>query len=63
MTAKERARLARLETENARLREQLDKQAKIYREQLYELVALKTTIELVSAAMEGAGMSNGDENP
>ena len=29
MTAKERARLARLETENARLREQLDKQAKI----------------------------------
>ena len=60
MTAKERARLARLETENARLREQLDKQAKIYREQLYELVELKTTIDLVTTALGGTGMSNGD---
>ena len=60
MTAKERARLARLETENARLREQLDKQAKIYRDQLYELVELKTTIDLVTTALGGTGMSNGD---
>ena len=60
MTAKERARLARLEAENARLRGQLDKQAKIYRDQLYELVELKTTIDLVTAALGGTGMSNGD---
>jgi len=60
VTAKEHARLARLEAENARLREQLDKQAKIYRDQLYELVELKTTIDLVTTALGGTGMSNGD---
>ena len=51
MTAKERARLARLETENARLREQLDKQAKIYREQLYEIVDLRTKIDLITSVL------------
>lgn len=48
MTAKERAHL---EAENARLREQLDKQAKIYREQLYEIVDLRTKIDLITSVL------------
>lgn len=51
MTAKERARLARLEAENARLREQLDKQAKIYREQLYEIVDLRAKVDLIASVL------------
>ena len=51
MTSKERARLARLEAENARLREQLAKQSQIYREQLYEIVDLRTKIDLITSVL------------
>ena len=51
MTAKERARLARLEAENARLREQLAKQSQIYREQRYEIVDLRIKIDLITSVL------------
>lgn len=52
MTSKESARMRRLETENQHLREALDKQAAIYRDQLYEIVVLKTKIDLINEVME-----------
>jgi len=55
MTAKERARLARLEAENTRLREQLDRSMEVYREQVFELVELRTQVDLVRAALTKEG--------
>lgn len=54
MTLKESAKMRRLETENRHLREALEKQAAIYREQLYEIVLLKTKIDLIEEAMRYA---------
>ena len=51
MTLKETAKMRRLETENQHLREALEKQAAIYRNQLYEIVALKTKIDLIDEAV------------
>ena len=51
MTIKETARMRRLETENQHLHEALEKQAAIYRDQLYEIVVLKTKLDLVEEAM------------
>ena len=51
MTIKETARMRRLETENQHLREALEKQAAIYRDQLYEIVVLKTKIDQNEEAM------------
>ena len=51
MTRKESAKMRRLETENERLREALERQAAIYRDQLYEIVVLKTKLDLVEEAM------------
>lgn len=51
MNIKETARMRRLETENQHLREALEKQAAIYRDQLYEIVVLKTKLDLVEEAM------------
>ncbi|MCK0507963.1 hypothetical protein [Aromatoleum anaerobium] len=51
MTRKEQARIARLETENAHLREQIARCLAVYREQLYELVDLRTQLDLVRAAI------------
>ena len=51
MNLKETARMRRLETENQHLREALEKQAAIYRDQLYEIVVLKTKLDLVEEAM------------
>lgn len=46
MTAKDRRRLRRLEIENEHLRAQVEKQAQIIRNNLYEIVDLKTTRRL-----------------
>lgn len=51
MTLKESARMRRLETENQHLRETLERQTQIYRDQLYEIVVLKTKIDLIEEAM------------
>lgn len=51
MTLKESARMRRLETENQHLRETLERQMQIYRDQLYEIVVLKTKIDLIEDAM------------
>ena len=54
MNLKESAKMRRLETENQNLREALEKQAAIYRDQLYEIVTLKTKIDLIDEAMRYA---------
>ena len=51
MTLKESAKMRRLETENQHLRETLERQMEIYRDQLYEIVVLKTKLDLVEEAM------------
>ena len=51
MNLKETARMRRLETENQHLRETLEWQMAIYRDQLYEIVVLKTKIDLIEEAM------------
>jgi hypothetical protein len=53
MTAKDRNRLRRLEIENEHLRAQVEKQSQIIRNNLYEIVDLKTTLDLVRAAITG----------
>ena len=55
MTAKDRHRLRRLEIENEYLRAQVEKQAQIIRNNLYEIVDLKTTLDLVRAAITATG--------
>ena len=51
MNLKETARMRRLETENQHLRGALERQMAIYRDQLYEIVLLKTKIDLIEEAM------------
>ena len=51
MNRKESAKMRRLETENQHLRETLERQMEIYRDQLYEIVVLKTKLDLVEEAM------------
>ena len=51
LNSKERAHVARLEAENTQLRAQIEKHMQIYREQLYELVDLRTQLDLVRAAI------------
>lgn len=51
MNLKETARMRRLETENQHLRETLERQMAIYRDQLYDIVVLKTKLDLVEEAM------------
>ena len=51
MTRRESLRMRCLETENKYLRETLERQMEIYRSQLYEIVALKTKLDLVEEAM------------
>jgi len=53
MTAKERQRMQRLETENRELRERLERSMEIYRHQVWELVDLRTKLDLVRSALEG----------
>ena len=54
MTLKETAKMRRLETENQHLRETLERQMAIYRDQLYEIVLLTTKIDLIEEAMRYA---------
>ena len=51
MTRREVLRMRCLETENKYLRETLERQMAIYRDQLYEIVLLKTKIDLIEEAM------------
>ena len=51
MTAKDRHRLRRLEVENEHLRAKVDQQSQIIRNNLYEIVDLKTTLDLVKQAI------------
>ena len=51
MTKQELHKLRRLEAETKRLREQLEKHTAIYRDQLYEIVELRTQMDLVRAAI------------
>lgn len=52
MTKQELHKMRRLEAETTRLREQLERHMGVYREQLYELVELRTQMDLVRAAVE-----------
>jgi hypothetical protein len=53
MTAKELKRVQRLEIENRELRKQLEHYQDVNRQMIYEIVNLKTTLELVNLAVNG----------
>lgn len=52
MTKQELAKLRRFEAETTRLREQLERHMDVYREQVCDLVELRTQMDLVRAALE-----------
>jgi len=52
VTRREQSAMRKLELENARLREQLDKHFQIYREQLYRIVDLESRLEMVMEAVK-----------
>ena len=54
MTAKEQQKLRRLEIENRELREKLDKNFQIYRDQLYLIVEMRAKLELIDLALHGS---------
>ena len=47
MTAKERARLRRIEIENAELRKKIDQHISVYRDQAIEIIELRATIDMI----------------
>ena len=47
MTAKEQAKLRRLELENAELRRQVSKHIEVYRDQAFELIELRAKIDVL----------------
>lgn len=51
MTKKEQREMARLRVENKQLRDAIETHLKVYRENLYELVELKTKIEMIEFAL------------
>lgn len=53
MTAKEQQRMQRLEIENRELREQNAKHARIYGDNLMEIIELKAKLELIESALRG----------
>lgn len=53
MTKKEQMKMQRLEIENSHLRERLAKAMDVYRDQLWELVELRTKLEMVELAIKG----------
>ena len=53
MTAKERLHLQRLEIENRELREKCDKHLAVYRDQLIEIIELRTKVELIETVLRG----------
>ncbi len=52
MTKKEQMQFRRLEAENQALRDKLEKHIEVYSNMLFEVVELKTKIEMVRFAME-----------
>jgi hypothetical protein len=53
MTAKEKQRMKRLEIENRELKSVLSKHTDVYRNQLFEIVEMKTKLQLIDIAMHG----------
>ena len=53
MTKKEQMQMARLEIENEELRARLDKSMDVYRDQVTELIELRTKLELIEFALRG----------
>ena len=53
MTAKELARMRRLETENAELRKVLAHEQMLNQRTLWELVDLRVKVELIASALRG----------
>ena len=53
MIAKEKKELFRLRAENEELKIQIEKNLKIYGDQLCELIHLRTTMSLIQSAMNG----------
>ena len=53
MTAKERHQMQRLEIENRELRERVAKDAEVWRDQVLELIDLRTQRELAILALMG----------
>lgn len=53
MTAKERTKMVRLETENRIFREEMSRHMRIYGDTLAQLVELKAKLELIDLAMRG----------
>lgn len=53
MTPKEAQRMKRLEIENSELRAQIEKHMSVYRESLYQIVEMKTKLQLIDMAMHG----------
>lgn len=58
MTAKERQRMQRIEIENRELRAALNHHQDVGRKMLWEIVELKTKLELIDLALHGH--ENGD---
>lgn len=54
MTAKEKAKMRKLELENQELRAELDKATGIYRESLYERVDQKIKLEMIREILESS---------
>ena len=52
MTKKEQLKIKMLEAENKLLREKLDKHFSVYRDQLYELVELRSKLEIVQVIID-----------
>lgn len=54
MTAKERQRMQRLEIENRELRAALEQYQDVNRKMIYEIVDMRTKLEMVDRALHGA---------
>ena len=54
MTRKERQRMERLEIENRHLRHSLEHAQDVNRNMLYEIVDMKTKLELIDSALHGS---------
>ena len=53
MTAKEAQRMKRLEIENRELRAMLGQHTDVYRNQLFEIVEMRTKLQLIDMALHG----------
>lgn len=53
MNKKEQMQMSRLEIENRELRKKLDQSMDVYREQAWELIELRTKLEMIEFALRG----------